>query len=267
MTFATVSIDSSQNPDLEKLVLWDAATGGQVRTLVSDAPGLNAVNNLSFSKDGRWLVSHAGGIVRIFDVETGQEVRRLLPPPAPSGLEPAASLLSPDGKRLVAHYRVFNPPDFYHVIQGYELDTGHEVALDSNVYRDWRFAPDSMMLAISASTDVGKITQRAVAEIWDTATWTRKRVIEAPSGWQGVFTVDLSPDGQIVAIGGRGMFGLFSVETGELLVEKFHPSGSSDSVLYYDLTWIEFSPDGKSLLTGGNDGTVKLWKIKQKSTQ
>jgi WD40 repeat protein len=175
-----------------------------------------------------------------------------------------ASLLSPDSKWLAVNFRRFIPPGFYNVVQLFEIESGREIMLQTNVYNDWRFSADSKMLAISASTDVGKITQRAVAEFWDVDNSTRKQVIEVPSGWQGAFTLAISPDGEIAAIGGRKMFGLFSIATGELLVEKAHPTKEFASPLLYDLAWIEFSPDGEFLLTGGNDGTVRLWRIKRK---
>jgi WD40 repeat protein len=66
------------------------------------------------------------------------------------------------------------------------------------------------------------------------------------------------------AIGGRKMFGLFSLDTGTVRVKKSHPTEDFDAFILYDLTHIEFSPNGKMLVTGGNDGHVRLWRIKQK---
>ncbi|MBX7172633.1 MAG: WD40 domain-containing protein [Pyrinomonadaceae bacterium] len=66
-----------------------------------------------------------------------------------------------------------------------------------------------------------------------------------------------------MAIGGYKKLGLFSFQTGQLLAEGQHTKNRffQDSELPYELSDIEFSPDGNLLLTGGNDGTVKLWKI------
>lgn len=261
--FATASIEVRSNDQLEKLVLWDAATGREIRTFVSDSPGLNAVYNLSFSKDGKWLASHVGRIARIFEVETGQEVQRCEPPADPPGLLPAASLLSPDGKWLAVNFRKFIPPLFHDVVRVLDLNSRRVIDLETNVYRDWRFSSDSTTLAITASIERGTVNQRAVSETWEVGSWTRKQVIEVPSAWQGAFTLSISPTSEMSAIGGRKKFGLFSTATGGLLTEKSHPTEEFDSQIFYDLTWIEFSPDGKTLLTAGEDSHVRLWKIKK----
>jgi len=263
---ATRSIDARNTSD--KLVLWDATTGRRVRTLVDAPPGFIGVDNLSFSKDGQWLASHAGGNVRIWDINTGRDVGQFLPPLDPPGLHPVASLLSPDGKWLAADFRRFMPPNLYDVVKVWDIETGRETVLLTDVYRDWRFSSDSTMLLITATADKGKTTERAVAELWQVGTWVRSRVIEVPDTWQGAFTLAFSPDSKIAVIGGRKMFGLFSVTTGELLVEKAHTVRDFDSPIYYDLTHIEFSSDGRFLFTAGNDSNVRLWRVKgQTDTQ
>lgn len=100
-------------------------------------------------------------------------------------------------------------------------------------------------------------------QIWDVASAKLVRSIEVPREWQGAFAVCLSPDGRVAAVGGRRTFGIYSVETGMLLAEETHADRrlSERSELLYDLTHVEFSPDGTLLLTGGNDGTVKLWRV------
>ena len=64
-SFATkyVTAIGSTN-QIEKLTLWDTATGIEVRTLASGRPGLAGVDNLSFSSDGRYIASHAAGVGR-----------------------------------------------------------------------------------------------------------------------------------------------------------------------------------------------------------
>jgi WD40 repeat protein len=265
--FATNYVENSgKSNSLAKITLWDTITGREVRTLVSGAPGQRGVYNLSFSRDSHLLASHADGVGRIWEVSTGREIRQFLPPSDPPGLEAVASLLSPDSKWFVVNFRRFIPPLFYDVVKVWELETGRETVLETNAHYDWRFSPDSTMLAITAQIDGPIPTERpVVAQIWEVGSWTRKRVIEVPDSWQAALNLAFSADSEVLAIGGNKMFGLFSVATGELLAEKRHTIGEFESILYYDVTWIEFSPDGKTLLTAGEDGYVRLWKIKKKS--
>ena len=131
------------------------------------------------------------------------------------------------------------------------------------VYRDWRFSNDSKFLVVTALLDKGKPTERSAAEIWNVATGKRVKAIEVPKDMRGAYTVAFSPDSTLLAIGGFKRFGVFSVENGELLVtELHHQSGFlEDSELPNQLNHIEFSPDGKMLLTSGDDDSVKLWRL------
>ena len=67
----------------------------------------------------------------------------------------------------------------------------------------------------------------------------------------------------MVAIGGYRKFGVFWAQTGFLLAETQHVGSEffKDREMVNELSDIEFSPDSISLLTGGNDGTVRLWHI------
>jgi WD40 repeat protein len=251
-----------------KLRVWSVLTWQQLYTVDEGVDDWFNARNFAFTTDGARITSKTPDYIRIIDTGTGQIVREILPPAFSQTLAPFGALLSPDGKWLLVDYEIPHFPLRYGAVHVYDTETGEEKSvLPIRVYDDWRFSRDSKMLVVSASADVGKVTQRAVAEIWDVESWTKRRVIEAPSGWQGVFTVDFSPDGQVLAIGGRRKFGLFSVETGELLAEREHPTGTFESELTYNLTWVEFSKNGKMLLTGGNDGKVNLWKVKYAAAQ
>jgi hypothetical protein len=155
----------------------------------------------------------------------------------------------------------------YEVLKVWDMETGRDIVLqtDANIYNDWRFSSDSTMLVVTNQIDGPIPTERpVVAQIWEAGSWTRKRVIEVPNSWQAALNLAFSPKSEYLTIGGNKMFGLYSIATGNLLAEKRHSIGESESILYYDVTWIEFSPDGKTLLTAGNDGYVRLWKIKRK---
>jgi hypothetical protein len=50
-----------------------------------------------------------------------------------------------------------------------------------------------------------------------------------------------SPGGRVIAFGGGKQFAAFSVETGELLAVREHPTGNSDRQIHDELARIEFS--------------------------
>src|SRR5262249_61105356 len=77
-------------------VIWDLATGKELSTL----KGLTRdVTTVKFSPDGQRLASASlDGTVKIWDLETGQELRSFQSPAPRNG--PLGLVFSPDGKRL-----------------------------------------------------------------------------------------------------------------------------------------------------------------------
>ena len=261
-TLAASYQDRSAQPTTVRVALWNASSGKEKLTIPVADQDWGREADVSFSPDGRQIATNLGGIARLWESDTGYETRRFLPPPELSDLRPKRMLLSPNGKWLVVDFRRFTPPTFYDAVEVWDLETGSEISVATNVYSDWRFSEDSEILAITASIDQGKITERALAEFWETRSWTRKQVIEVPGPWKGAFALSVSASGDIAAIGGRKMFGVFSIAQGGLLAERQHPEGVFDVPLYYDLDHLDFSPNGRFLVTGGEDGTVKVWRIK-----
>src|SRR5437763_13190181 len=62
----------------EKVTLWDALTGKEIRTLIEANAGSSRVNSLTFSRDGRLLAANVNG-ARIWEVTTGREIRHSPP--------------------------------------------------------------------------------------------------------------------------------------------------------------------------------------------
>ena len=125
-----------------------------LRVLRSLGDGSNAINQLSFSPDGRLLAaSSLDAWVRVFDVETGA----LVCPPLQHEAEVLAAAFSPDGTRLATGGRdrivhIFETERFEELVQLH----GHE----AYIYRlEW--SPDGEAL-VSSSGD-------ATVRIWDAA--------------------------------------------------------------------------------------------------
>lgn len=261
---ASYRVDDGKDTASVKVTIWDALTGKEERTLpVVDHDWRRIADDLTFSADSRLLATNVGGVARLWEVSSGTEMRKFLPQSEPVGLEPVRTLLSPDGKWMAVYFKRWDIQRPYDQVHVWELATGRETVLDTEVNSDWRFSSDSTLLALSAKVDKGKTTERAAAEIWEVGAWKRKRTIEAPRSWQGVFTLDFSANSEHLAVGGFKKFGIYSVQTGQLITEKTHAGKPfwTDSQLAFVLSHIEYSRDGRLLLTGGNDETVKLWSV------
>ncbi|HRH40084.1 MAG TPA: hypothetical protein PKY82_00465 [Pyrinomonadaceae bacterium] len=245
-----------------KVTIWDIATGKEKLSLpIVNDQWYRVIDDLSFSPDGELLASNLGGIARIWKTSDGSEVKRFLPPDEKQPVQSERVLMSPNGQWLAVYFK--NQKMSVDFIRVWDLSTQKRIDLATNVYQDWTFSADSRFLAVTAIQRKGHADEHSAVEIWDLSDGKRTQIIEVPDKWRGAFTVAFAPDNSMVAIGGYKKFGLFSFQTGQLLAEGQHPKNRffQDSELPYELSDIEFSPDGNLLLTGGNDGTVKLWKI------
>jgi mono/diheme cytochrome c family protein len=112
-----------------------------------------------------------------------------------------------------------------------------------------RFSRDGAVLLAAG----GRPVQAGKAVLWDVK--SGKRLAEIGDENDSILAADLSPDQEIVAIGGTGK-----------VVKVF---GTRDGKLHYKLAkhtdWItalEFSPDGTRLATADRNGAVHLWEAK-----
>ncbi len=237
-----------------KIGLWEAETGRHIRTF----PAGDEEGDVSFSDDGQLLATGSGEGARLLDVKTGNVVKEISAPS--NDLFANRVLLSPDGRWLAVHFRDVRPFG-YSAVHVYDLQTGDEQVLQTEVYRDWEFSADSSRLAISATTDKGKITQRSVAEVWEVGGWQRKLIIDGKVNSLAAYSVGFSPDGGLIAVGGNRRFAIYSAATGELKAIMTHREGGG-SALFYDVTTVEFSRKKDWLLTASEGGLVRLWKIR-----
>jgi RNA polymerase sigma factor (sigma-70 family) len=173
------------------ILLWDAATGKEIRQLEGAE---ERVKSLAFSPDGKMLAS--AGLresfgegaasdlpVRLWDVATGRELRRLR---GHEGVYVTAVAFSPDGRRL-ASAGWDRTIRLWGVVSGKELYRFQDNRVPVNALA---FSRDGRSLA---SCGIGDVC------LWEVATGQPRRRLKGHYG--GATSLAFSPDGRLLASG------------------------------------------------------------------
>jgi WD40 repeat protein len=206
------------------------------------------VTLVGFFADGSRVVTHGHDHkIKFWDPGTGAERRDLK-----GGASHSRPLVafSPDGKFVA----VGDEGD----VKIVERDSAEELRVlkgDPNGMNCLTFSPDGRLVAAGGSDQV--------VRVWAVADGELLATLSGHLNWVNV--VQFSPDGQLLAAGSRerppwvpnfwganGRLTFWGVRSyAELGRRSAHPNGINS---------IAFSPDGNLTATGGNDGTIKLWK-------
>jgi WD40 repeat protein len=256
--------------------VWATDTGTELFSLVGHTAG---VEHVAVSPDGRYVATGSGdGTTRIWDISP--EGSREWLTVGDGSVATVSAAFDGDGSRLATGSQD-GTATMWDAATGEVLATfaGHTSAL-------WEieFSPDGRLL-LTASQDT-------TARVWDAATGAQLLVLVGHTdqvfgasfspdgafvftsgfdgtvrGWdaatgaelgrvetgnRGVFGIDVSPDGEVLAASGDTV-ALLDSETGETIHEITEPIGV--------VTSVAFSPDGSTLVTGGADGTVRMWTL------
>jgi RNA polymerase sigma factor (sigma-70 family) len=221
----------------DSVILWDTATGRQLHRL----PTSGRVDGRAFTPDGKILLLPDGsGNIVFWNVATGKRVRTLALPGggADDGYGYRLSI-SPDGNRLAVRDGT-GTPLLLDTVSGRVV---HALGGPAG-FCEPAFAPDGKTVVLQALN--GQL------ELWDVATGKRVRALEGPRN-AVAYGVAFAPDGKTLAWAGEDQVALADVSTGKEILHFDAPGRSAWSV--------RFMPDGKALVTGGFDGTVRIWDL------
>lgn len=218
------------------MILWDARTGAQKRTLIDHTGRILCARFLPGGRNAVSAGEDSDHAVRYWDIERGECLRRL------SGHENEVRSLdaSPDGRRLLsggidATIRLWDLGDgaCLRVYRGHELNvTG------------LRFLPDGKRF-VSSSAD-------GTLRLWSTENDECMRVYDDRAG--RVLSLDLSRDGTRMLTGAEGGdLRLWNVETGECL--------RSIRACRDDVNIVRISADGMLAACACEDRRVRFFDL------
>ena len=222
-----------------QILIWDAATGDLIKRLKGHQ---ETIFDLTFSADGKSILSGAwDGTIRLWDIENETYAYKEL-----KGNSPYRVGFSPDELYIITG-------DLDHSFQFWEKDAmesfrtliGH-----TSIPADFDLSPNNKEM-VTCSWD-------GTVKIWDILSGMLIGKMTKHEG--NVFAVKYHPTQPIVASGGAdGKIILWDTKKNEIITEI---AGHATSV-----TDLDFTSDGKELVSMSVDGVMKVWRWSDKALQ
>jgi len=273
--------------------IWDVATGREIRSLFMRGNGISYV---MLSPDGKQIISSSSalpGYIIIWDTNTGKELRSIWD----FADRPIYSMdLSPDGKQIAAIYdessdensnvkiicffdantgkliryffangagNIAFSPDGKRVVNSlsdiiiiWDPVTGQEILTISEDVR-WAnfiaFTPDGKYII---SNVYSKQKTVPFINIYDANTGKKKTIISTKPELYS--PIAISPDGNLIVFvpDNKKTIGLFDITADKEIKTISGFSGHTDNIKS-----LAFSPDGKIIVSGSADKSIKLWDV------
>ena len=278
-------------PFREGVKFWDPQTGRQLGPFPAHDELVSAV---AFSTDGKWLASaNYGRTVNLWDSTTGELLHTLLHP----GNQVECVAISPDGRRLASggedkSVRVWDPttgqeilalrghtsrcecvafsPDGYRLASASSDGTvriwdgtplrGDEPRQETLTFtqhnqeiRGVAFSPNGLQIASTGNDGIVRVWD---AQTGQPSTEFSEHLAAIGRKTAAVFCLAWHPKGHRIASGGNDALRVWDAATKE---DAFPPLLAAHGKTGLGFVAVAFSSDGRYLLTGQFDGTVRVW--------
>lgn len=194
----------------------------------------NVANAVALSPNGKWaLIGSADRSVRVWDVEGGRDLKRLIGHTATVW----AVAFSADGKKAVSG-------GVDGTVRIWDIETGTEMKkLDGHA---------AMVSAVAFNGDGTKVISvgfDGAVIWWNAATGKEIRRLEGDARY--VHSISMHPTLKLAAVAADRHVILWDFSTGDVVKRWAAHDGA--------VTAVRFAENGSLLLTGGDDAKVKLW--------
>ena len=224
------------------IILWDVSGKRSIKSLEHRVHGtLRDVNAVSFSPNGKWLVSVGMG-VKLWDV-TDIHNPMETPPTLTHDNWIKTVNFSPDGRLLVTG-------DLGGTVKIWDMQGEKSIKtlkIDSFPFVSVKFSSDNRLLA--TSTDYIKL--------WNMPDWHLHGTI--PTIPNFVLGLAFSQDGKVLASAGGKITKMESVTKLWSMENGAHISSLEGHADLF--TTVTFSPDGTTLANSGDDGILRVWDV------
>ncbi len=259
------------------VILWDIQSGKELRIFQSPTGG-GYTSAIAYSPDGQLITATGeftpgdgedGGcecdvsVLNMWNAVTGDLAGRIFGWGGQGGNELGEAAFSPDGKYIT----IANPPTVWsteHILKSDHVDVDkgeeiHKLFVDYEQGKKVDYSVDGKTVAISNTN--------GAIQFWDATTGIKQKSLNLGNG--SIWDIAYSPDGRLFAAStshiktpeasetppeyDNHIVKIWNVKTDQVVMEL---NGQLQAI-----SAIAFSPDGKLLVSGSDDGSTRIWDV------